>query len=465
MIRALRLLVPACAAASMLALAPAASAAKAPAVTSVSPMKVKAGGTLTIKGRRFSSRRTRNTVILRSPSGRALFVKPRRARRTRLVITIPTSIERFLSRDSAGKPKPTRFRLKVLAGKFSKLTTRGRSPVIYPRAGSGGAGGGAPSGPGASANPAGDCDKDGITNGVETDDDGDLLLDSREATLATDACLRDTDGDGIEDGYEVEAALDVNSRAVPYPGRRPFPNALDPGDAGVDYDGDGLEQLQEWTLFFRYSADGVRRPGRPTTLSNLLYSDGRQSSFNPPLTAPAAPLLNWALDWDEDGVLTDDERDGDADGLGNWDEANGRMTEAWWPKQHNGEIEPQESKYPEINFLDTADLPLRDAYADPDLDGDGVLDGADDNDHDGLSNQFEVRRPENWDGVSFPIPPATEPTNPWAYTNPFNPCKPFNSDRCHRYIPFGYYESDERPPVGPNPPPGFPGSAPATPAG
>ena len=30
------------------------------------------------------------------------------------------------------------------------------------------------------------------------------------------------------------------------------------------------------------------------------------------------------------------------------------------------------------------------------MDGDGVLDGSDDNDHDGLTNQFEVNRPNDW---------------------------------------------------------------------
>ena len=467
MIKLSRALALACLAASMLILTATASAAKAPAVTSVSPMKVQGGSALTIKGNRFNPRRLRDTVILRSPAGRALFVKPRRASRRRLVIVVPTSIERFLGRDASGRPQPTRFRLKVLAGRFSKMTSRLRSPMVYPRFAARRPGGGllAPTGPGASANPAGDCDRDGLTNDVDADDDNDLLSDSREPGLGTDACIRDTDLDGVEDGYEVEAALDVNSRALPYPGKRPYPNALDPSDAATDYDGDGLVQHQEFTLWFRYSADGVRRAGRPNTLSSLLYSDGRQSSAGAPPAAPTAPLPNWALDWDENGTLTDDERDGDADGLMNWDEANGRMTEAWWPKQHNGTIEPKESEYPGINFLENGDLANHDAFADPDLDGDGLLDGADDADHDGLTNQFEVRRPDDWRSVAFPVDATTDPTNPWSYVQPFNPCKPFDSARCHKYVPFGYYESDGVPPVGPSQPAGFPAGAPPTPGG
>ena len=441
-------------AALMLVLASSASAAKGPSVTSVSPMKVKAGASLTIRGKRFSPKRVKNTVILRSPAGRALFVKPRRASKSRLVIKVPSSIERFLDKDSAGKLKPTRFRLKVLAGKFSKLTSRGRSPIVLPRSSSGNGGGG--TGPGA-AGPAGDCDADGVSNATETDDDGDLLADSREATVKTDECDRDTDGDGVEDGYEVEAALDVNSRALPYPGKRPYPNALDPGDSNTDYDGDGLTQKQEFLLWFRYSADGSRRAGRPASLV-LHYSDGMQESLNPaPAAPPAGTLAAWSLDRDGNGTLSDDERDGDGDGLSNWNEANGMMTEEWWPLRHDGEIEPKESKYPDINFLDNADLPQRDAFADPDMDGDGVADGPDDADHDGLSNMYEVRRPANW--------LATMGANPWAYVQPFNPCKPFNSDRCHKYVPFGYYDEDMVAPVGPAQPVGFPGSAPTTPAG
>ena len=55
--------------------------------------------------------------------------------------------------------------------------------------------------------------------------------------------------------------------------------------------------------------------------------------------------------------------------------------------------------------------------------------------------------------------------NAWAYTNPFNPCKPFNSERCHLHPPFGYYDGDEVPPIGPNPPGGYPDVHPVTPNG
>ena len=38
----------------------------------------------------------------------------------------------------------------------------------------------------------------------------------------------------VEDGYEYQSALDLNhyprSIPLPYPGKRPYPNPLDPGD-------------------------------------------------------------------------------------------------------------------------------------------------------------------------------------------------------------------------------------------
>ena len=79
-----------------------------------------------------------------------------------------------------------------------------------------------------------------------------------------------------------------------------------------------------------------------------------------------------------------------------------------------------------------------------------------------------MRRPHNWSTQAWvPAAPSgfTPGANSWAYTNPFNPCKPFRSDRCHEHPPFDYYTGDQRPPIGPNPPVGYPGSHPATPNG
>ena len=439
------LVVPAGASAKVLSPKAAAAAAsvKRPVIRRVTPMRLRVGAVLTIRGRNFSSKRRRNTVVFRHSSGRTAFAKPLRASRRKLVVRVPAAAARILSN------KASRFRLRVLSNRrFSRFTSRRLSPVLVP-----GGARGIDGGTGASSCTAGDFD-------------GDLLAGSKELSIRTDPCLADTDGDGSEDGYELQSAIDLNhytgGASLPYPGKRPYPNALDPTDGFVDYDGDGMSLFDEHLMWQRYSGDGAPRAGHPTTLTALVYSDGLQRSFA--LAAPVSPvLLNWALDWDDSNTLHDGERDADNDGLGNWDEAHGKMTELWWPANHNGKGEPKESKYPGINFLDNADLPNRDAHADADVDGDGVLDGNDDYDHDGTSNQFEVRRPGDWHSDVLPV--TGEQYNPWAYVNPFNPCKPFDSDRCHKYIPFGYYDADEVPITGPAPPGGYPTVHPDTPDG
>lgn len=445
--------------------APRAKAAK-PKITRVTPMRVEVGDQLTIRGRNFKARKHRNTVIFKGAGGRTAFAKPRRASKGKLVVKIPGSVSRLLAlRD--GQQRPTRIKLRVLAGKFSAFTPRRLSPVVVGEGGSGA------KGPGKAA-PRPPC-----SIASERDDDGDLLSNRRELEIGTDPCLLDTDRDGIEDGYEHQSAIDLNhypvSEPLHYPGKRPYPNALDPSDKLTDYDGDGLALIHEFLLWHRYSADGVPRQSQPSTLDCLLYSDGLQDSRypRPGVTCSTIPealgLTEWALHVDEDGVRnTDDERDGDGDGLSNWDEAVGRFTESWWAANHDGTYQPLESVYPDIDFLDDEDLVdgegvrTYDALADHDVDGDDVLDGDDDHDHDGLSNQFEVRRPATWFDqaiVGFPI------DNPWAYVHPFNPCKPFDSARCHRHEPLGYYDGDGVPWKGPPPPAGYPDERPETPNG
>lgn len=440
--------------AAVMATAPAALAAstqQTPRITRVLPMRVSVGAKLAISGKDFKARPKANTVIFRSPNGRLAFAKPRRASRTRLVVVVPAAVARLLV-GASGRQRPTRFKLRVIAGRVSKFTIRRLSPVITRRDTTGGDG----------TSPA--VCNDGGSGG---DHDGDLLLNGFESSIKTDPCLKDTDLDGVEDGYEQQSARDLNRTSstppLPYPGSRPYANALDSSDANVDFDGDGLRLSDEYRLWVRYSADGAVRSARPGSLDDLLYSDGFQYSRN--VDAPAAgSLLAWSLDLDDSTKLRDDERDADNDGLGNWDEATGKMTEAWWPSVHNGTVEPKESQYPGIDFLDNEDTaPRFDALVDPDMDGDGVLDGPDDADHDGVSNMFEVRRPGDWNSDAWVGPGvgATPGLNSWAYTNPFNPCKPFESERCHAHPPIGYYDADERPPVGPAPS----GSAPTTPDG
>ncbi len=364
-------------------LAPAAVAAGAssstlPTIKQVKPLQAKIGDKLTIVGTHFLPGKQRNTVVFLRDGAPAVFLRAEKATKTQLTITLTSKLGKFLVKSNTGAAGATRFRLRVLAKRFgASFTPLKQSPTISP-GGSGGSSAPACTQDTAKAAPNADADKDGLAN-------------SLELKLKTDPCNSDTDGDAIPDGYEYESALDLNLRALPYPGKRPYPNALDPSDAGTDYDGDGLTLSDEHAAWVAYGHSNLP----------LNYSDGTQTSGGPdPVTAETA----WQ-DINGDGFLTDDEKDVDGDGLTNWDEAHGRMTPAWWVAAFEDEP-PYTLSYLQTDWLD------------PDTDGDGLPDGADDVDHDGWSNHDEVVRGPYW-------------------VQPFNPCLPdWKSRACSLHPPF-----------------------------
>ena len=486
---------------------PAAPAAKkkasTPSITRVMPMRISVGARLTILGKNFKTERKANTVIFRAPNGRSAFAKPRRASRTKLVVVVPSAVARLLG-GSVNNPKPTRLKLRVLAGKFSAFTTRRLSPVVTSFGSGDGPGGGSPGG----GSPGGGSAGGGSTGGgpaaaacaSSADHDGDMLPNALEADLTTDPCLADTDGDGVGDGYEYKSAVDLNNddyqepnQSLPYPGKRPYPNPLDPSDVGTDFDGDSLALGAEQSLWLISSAPAGRVLDNP-----LSYSDGLQHSiyeFRPGQgnrRFPALPAAgyskqadfeNWAtaagyrsnlhvpdpanpgetivrslfdinLDGAEspdealhydtygNGFLSDDERDEDADGLSNFDENGGRARAGWWSSCY-----PDETPY-YVTYADTD-------IADPDSDGDGVRDGADDQDHDDLPNLMELSRiaasgeDDRENGLPCVLaesiatrfededPPHYNHPDSYGRVNPFNPCLPLTSSRtCNRFPHF-----------------------------
>jgi hypothetical protein len=245
-----------------------------------------------------------------------------------------------------------------------------------------------------------DVDGDGIENATDDDDDGDLMLDVLEQRFGTNVLLADSDGDKVPDGFEYLSALDLNSVALPFPGKRPYPNPLDKEDADADFDGDGMKLAEEFRAW--------NATGRPLPLS---YSDGNQRTGGT--------------------ALSDGRKDADSDGLDNFAELSGPMNPEWWTMMYDGTNGPLERPYPSRKFVGTL-------FDDPDSDGDTLVDGADDEDHDGFSNAFESRRPADWRQtyVSFGQPFGT---NAKARVQPFNPCKPYHSDMCHETWPIGYY--------------------------
>jgi hypothetical protein len=439
-------------------------------------------------------------------------------------VKVPAKLVKYMA-NKGTTHLATRFHLRVLASRFSRRFTSSRlSPKVRPK---GAPKSGSGSGPIAAS---ADCDHDGVANGTDTDDDNDGLPDTIEAQIGTDPCKADTDGDGIVDGYEYRSAVDLNddeyqhpNTALPYPGKRPYPNPLDPSDANVDYDGDGLSQAVEYKLW-QYSTPNpgptpfADVPGKATPLS---YSDGMQYSISqrcndlhsnpaqgivadpalcsganahriPVLRASSYPkwtgFLAWInahgygtvdihtgsqwysaggrntfsildvdrngsvsaaeanpIDVDGNGYLSDDERDEDGDGLSNFDEVRGRMQPAYWTSCY-----ASEPAYL-VGYAGTSPT-------DADSDGDGVLDGADDQDNDDVPNIDELSRwaashdDESDDGIKGvvsgghrPCTPdqdlqADTPVHPTDYgqVNPFNPCEPDRHSRtCQKYVTFG----------------------------
>ncbi len=111
---------------------------------------------------------------------------------------------------------------------------------------------------------AGDPDGDGLTNigefmlgtdpgKTDTDDDG--LSDGQERALGTNPLLADTDGDGLPDGWEHLHGLDP----------------LAEGDAGLDADGDGRTNLDE---FLAGTDPGDYFNGEPVFLTIIAGGEG-----------------------------------------------------------------------------------------------------------------------------------------------------------------------------------------------
>ncbi|HXE44671.1 MAG TPA: hypothetical protein VN635_05690 [Conexibacter sp.] len=364
-----------------------------PTITGVKPLRVAIGGTLTIVGRNFVAGKHRDTVVFFRHGVPAVFLRASTATKTRMTVKLTAKLGQYLAARNDGSKAPTRFRLRVLTQRFgARFTPAKLSPLISAARTTSDGGGGSPSAPlctlaSARAAPTADADGDGLTNALEL-------------SIGTDPCTRDTDGDGITDGYEYEAALDYNSRALPFPGKRPYPNALDPSDANTDYDGDGLTMADEYAAWVLYGHSSFP----------IDYSDGTQSSGGPQAVTPQTA---WE-DMNGDGFITDDEKDVDGDGLTNWDEAHGRMQPAWW-----GSAFPSEPAYI-LTYKATN-------WLDPDSDGDGLPDGADDVDHDGYTNAQEVERGPYWVQPFNPCLP--DPTSPTCslhppFDNPYPPFRP-----------------------------------------
>src|SRR4051795_3533591 len=152
---------------------------KTPVITSITPKIGSVGTKLTITGKNFRRGKAKNSVLFRRDKGKALFVKADISTTKKLLVVVPKTLERYMVQ-KAGGAVPTRFRVRVLANKLSqRYTNNKRSPVIGPEH--------------TASDDDGDCDGDGVKNGVDADDDNDLLSDTLELSLGLDRCVGDTD--------------------------------------------------------------------------------------------------------------------------------------------------------------------------------------------------------------------------------------------------------------------------------
>jgi hypothetical protein len=384
------------------------AAAAKPTITRVSPMRVKVGRTITVRGRHFSRRRTRDKVVFKAKNGRSAIGKVTRASGSKLVLKVPSAAEQILTKKSSSGV-PTRIYLRVVTNHYGKISSLRHSPVVVSSLRSG---------------KTAAC-------GKGSDWDGDLLPNSVELKYALNPCKLDTDGDGISDGWEYWSAKDLNVKAVPYPGKKPFPNPLDKSDAKYDFDGDSLTGAVEYKLWkVSGSSFNPALANNGQRDSALGYSDGTQTSR--PSETPAVPAFKTAglaarypaQDvMRDDGVWSDDERDADADGLNNYIEAVGPGKASWWT-DYFAKIEPT-APWPTIYYGAFTQRPFADAQPDdPDVDGDTLLDGEDDQDNDDVINMDEMYN-------------VTAPAANGNRKNAFNPCAPDTSSRtCPPYAPF-----------------------------
>ena len=467
-----------------------AEAAKAPVVKRVTPKRVFVGETLTLRGKHFRPGIAKNTVAFKRRGAKVVLVRADKSTKKMLRVKLPKRLEKVLP-VANGTPVATRLRVRVMATRFGlRYTSRSMSPIVGPEKPP------APPAPPA-VDPDGDCDGDGTPNRLELDDkDNDLLTDEEEADLSPllDTCKADTDGDGVEDGYEYQSARDLNDDEhqgnpnlyAPYPRTLPYPNALDKTDAGTDHDGDDLTLLEEYKLWLV-----TLRNGAPRTRASLGYSAGEQYSKSarqvgtgyrlPTLQAAGydkqADFLGWAVrnryakpglsaipgnvsdwiagtqDWWEPRTgydIRDMNRDGSVAGYEatyyDFDQT-GRLSDSERDEDADGLTNWAETRgcmNPGYwSGLYDKETPYYVTFAgtrldDDDSDGDKIRDGADDQDHDDVPNVMECSRVLA-SGLAEDAPKAKgNPNRPWVgFVNPFNPCLPHVKSRtCKRITPF-----------------------------
>ena len=461
-------------------------ASKFPTIKKISPMTVSIGETMTLTGSGYIKGKGKNTVAFRRSGKRTIFVKADGLSSTRLSVVVPEKLRSSLGKKN-GAAVATRFQLRVLAKRFGKgYTALKNSPMVLPAAKKAATTAPktttpvAPPAPVPVAKsdpppPPANCDGDGLIDDVDPDDDNDLIADTTENTIKTNRCLPDTDGDGMEDGWEYQSAVDLNQRscpkpplstdasfdyprpcnaAMPYPGKKPYQNPL-VADNNLDHDADWVPAWAEHEAWLRKGrADGSYRA--LVGARGMWYSAGKRASVD---TASDVPVDNDCVglalpdnglpfggvynrpefeigegtgnypDLDSAGVvldeyeyltlrrddgnvcLDDSERDEDGDFLSNFEELTGPMSSPDW----------WAGVYEEPTFRPEHAPYIGTDWLDRDSDGDDTWDGLDDQDGDDFLNIEEIDRgAKTWTEKS--TGPGALDAGLWVHA--FNPCLP-----------------------------------------
>ena len=331
--------------------------------------------------------------------------------------------------------------------------------------------------PSAPAVAAADCDGDGQPDTVDVDDDNDLLPDTTEAAIGTNPCNADSDGDGMQDGWEYQSAIDLNTGSCPQPsGRYPvpcaaamptlskhraYPNPLDGTDGGTDYDGDWMtagEEYQGW--LHKATSDPTYRA--LTGTKGMWYSAGKQSSVD---TAVSATCIGMAVPDPFNGNMVAHSSagptaatrtstrptarrsspstrctrstGGTGTGASTTASATRTATSSRTSRRRTASCPAPASGRPRRASRSSSRATTARDWLDPDSDGDGdnTVDGLDDQDFDDFLNVEELVS-RNADVADKDNKYTGAVTGLWV--DPFNPCLPYIESRtCPTAMPLG----------------------------
>lgn len=166
-----------------------------PSVSSLSPLALRVGDTLTIRGHRFVPGKKSNSVSFKRDGKPPVVVKAGAATRTRLKVVVPATLAKYFA-VAGGGSRPSRFRVRVGAGRSTHgYTSLKHSPLIGLARSSAAVGGlgqldGTDDG----------CDTAGVVDGVEGDD-GTIAIDAPAIAGIADPCsLVGDDPTSADDG-------------------------------------------------------------------------------------------------------------------------------------------------------------------------------------------------------------------------------------------------------------------------